>query len=203
MRTRATTTIAVLTAGLLLTACSSSDDTSATNKPATTTAATGFDCADPNLAPADKLANCTGPDNGQPLQQAFGKTYAWPDGVKVTVTGAKVFTGYDKSIGEKATAGGIDYQVMVKVTNGGKQPFDLSSLSVITAGATNGGQAAAIGWSNAAPPLEGTLAPGVTVVKADAETLETQYGKKIVVTVQRASDGATQAFPEFTGSITG
>lgn len=188
MRTRATTitTGLIAAAALTLTACGSSSTGSTTQPAATTTSAAAKS------------------DAGSSLSHRFGQTYAWPDGVKVAVVQARRFAGYDKTLGEKATPGGTDYQVMVKVTNGGSVPFDLSTLSVITAGATNGGQAAAISWNSAAPPLEGTLAPGVTATKADGETLETQYGKKIVVTVQRSTgDGSTAVFPEFTGAITG
>jgi hypothetical protein len=205
VRTRATTAIAVLAAALLtLSACSSSDGAGAADKPAATTTATGFDCNAPDLSDADKVANCTGPDNGKSLQQAFGEVYAWPDGVKVTITEAKVFTGYDKELLESPTAGGVDYQVMVKVTNSGKVPFDLGGLSVITEGATNGGEASIASWSHGAPGLEGRIAPGVTVIKADSETLEGQFGRKIVVTVQRMNpdNSGVMDFPEFTGSIT-
>lgn len=187
MRTRALTTITLAAAGLLaLTACSTTPSSSkpAGGAPIMTTAAAG---------PSS---------SGAGLSQLFGQTYAWPDGVKVTITGAKLFTAYDASIGESATAGSTDYQVMIKVTNEGSAPLDLTTLSVITAGATSGGEASATAWNNAAPPLEGTLAPGGTVTKGDPETLETTYGKKIVVTVQRMSD-PVMPFPEFTGSITG
>ncbi len=184
MRTRTLAITGLLAAGLLLTACSST--------PSSTPDRTA-------AAPSSKAAA-----GGASLQQPFGKTYAWPDGVKVTVTQAKVFTGYDKSLGEKATPGSTDYQVSVKVTNGSPTPLDLGSLSVITVGATSGGEAEATAWGSGSDALQGRLAPGAAITKADDETLGTKYGRKIVVTVQRSTDdGTTAAFPEFSGSIAG
>lgn len=137
------------------------------------------------------------------LHLKFGQAYAWPDGVKASVTEAKVFTDYDTSLDEKPTPGGTDFQVMVRITNGGRIPLDLSELSVITDGATNGGQAAITSWVNEGPRLEGRLAPGTTATKADPETLEKKFGRKVIVTVQRSSsENVTYDFPEFSGSIT-
>lgn len=214
MRTRTRTLAAGLMAvgALTLTACSSSSGdgkTAATPKaaaPVGTPAGKKVDCSDPGLSQADWVAHCdkTAAGHSDSLNKQFGQAYTWPDGVKVTVTEAKVFTGYDKSIDEKPTPGAVDYQVMVKVTNGSHVPLDLGNLSVITEGATNGGEASITGWTNAAPGFEGRLAPGVTVTKADQETLQNKFGRKIVVTVQRTSaDSSVMDFPEFSGSITG
>lgn len=210
MRTR-TALAGLLAAGALtLTACSSSsgsDGTDAAAKPTgtSTTKPAGkkaVDCSDQSLSQADWEANCD--KQASKLHQQFGGTYTWADGVKVTVTEAKVFTAYDKSLDEGPTAGSTDYQVMVKVTNGGRTPLDLSNLSVISEGATNGGEAMILPVNNAAPGLEGRLAPGVTVIKADAESLGTKFGRKIVVTVQRTGTDNISLMdsPEFTGSIT-
>lgn len=207
MRTRTTTTITGIAAVLLsLTACSSSKDNDADAPAPTKTTAAGaakVDCSDPSLSQADWTKNCD--KGGGGLSKKFGQTFAWPDGVKVTVTKAVVFTDYDKSSGEKRTAGSTDYQVFVKVTNGSHAPLDLGNISVITEGATSGGEAGITGWTNAAPGLEGRLAPGVSVTKADQETLGTKFGRKIVVTVQRMSPTSSDPmeFPEFSGSITG
>lgn len=214
MRTRTTLAASLLAAGALaLTACgsSSSDDSSSAasskaTSPVGTPAGKGINCSDPGLPQADWEAHCdkTAAGHADSLSKQFGQTYAWLDGVKVSVTEAKIFTDYDKSIGEKATPGTTDYEVMIKVTNGGHVPVDLSDLSVITEGATNGGEASLLPVSNAAPGLEGRLAPGVTVIKADTESLENKFGRRIVVTVQRTVPGSIelQASPEFTGSIT-
>jgi hypothetical protein len=211
--TSAAITGLIITGVLALTACSGSgkDDTTgkaaapATVKPTTTVTAKKVDCADPNLSMSDWTENCDkaggGKDAGA-LHKQFGQTYAWPDGVKVSVTGAKVFTAYNKEFGEHATAGSTDFRLTIRVTNGGQIPFDLSKLSTITDGATNGGEASVGLWTDDGSPLEGRLAPGVTVVKTDDATLETKYGKKIIVTVQRMTDDLSAAFPEFSGTIT-
>jgi len=181
MRTRTVAVTATLAAVLSVAACdgNSSSDATITTPATTSTTADGS------------------------LHLRFGQTYTWPDGVKVSVSEAKVFTDYDTSSGEKPTPGSTDYQVMIRITNDSRTSFDLSELSVITDGATNGGQAAATAWVNGAPGLEGRLAPGVTATKADAETLEKRFGRKVVVTVQRSSSpDVTYDFPEFSGSIT-
>jgi hypothetical protein len=43
----------------------------------------------------------------------------------------------------------------------------------------------------------------VTAMKNNDNALETKYGTKIVVTVQRTSDDFSLDFPEFEGAITG
>jgi hypothetical protein len=58
-------------------------------------------------------------------------------------------------------------------------------------------------YENGSQPLEGRLAPGVVATKNADHVLETKYGKKIVVTVQRNSENFDLDFPEFTGEITG
>lgn len=150
-------------------------------------------------------ASSAAKSGGGSLSQTFGQMYTWPDGVKVTVTKAVVFRAYDASLDEKPTPGSTDYQVMVRITNGGSTPLDLTAFSVVTGGATNGGQAETTSWSNGAPGFDGQVAPGVTVVKGDQETLETRFGRRIVVTVQRMAPDNTgiMAFPQFTGTITG
>jgi hypothetical protein len=208
VRTRTTTTITGIAAALLaLAACSSgskTDDTAATTKPAataTTAAAKKVDCSDPNLSQADWTENCD--KGGGDTQKQFGQVYRWSDGVTVTVTEAKVFTNFNKEFDEHPTAGSTDFRVKIRITNGSHQPFDLGKLSTITEGATSGGEASVGLWTDNGSPLEGRLAPGVTVTKTDDGTLETRYGKKIVVTVQRSTDDLSAAFPEFSGTITG
>jgi len=207
MRTNALT-IGLAAAGLLaLTACGGSDGkpnaAPGNALPATTAAAkTKVDCTDPGLSQADWIANCGDKAGGNDhLQQAFGKIYSWPDGVKVTVTEARRFTDYNTDYGE--TPDVDDFRIKVRVTNGGHAPFDLADLSTIIEGATSGGEAATTTFTNGSSPLEGRVAPGVTVVKTDDNNLEAKYGKKIVVTVQRMTGGDVQAFPEFSGAITG
>lgn len=213
MRTRTTATITgLIIATLALAGCSSdgkkdSKAPSAT-KPAvtktttttTTPTAKKIDCADPDLSQADWTANC---DKGSgDTSKQFGQTYRWPDGVSVSVIEAKVFTNFNKEFDEHATAGATDFRLQIRITNGSHAPFDLGDLSTITEGATNGGEATVGIWTDDGSPLEGRVAPGLTVEKTDDATLENRYGKKIVVTVQRMTDDLSADFPEFSGAIT-
>lgn len=131
----------------------------------------------------------------------FGGSYTWPDGLKVSVTGAKVFTDY--ADGESHDPGSTDFRVVLRLTNGGTRPVDLGELSVIVQGATSGGEAASTVFKNGSAPLEGRLAPGATAVKTDDWSMETKYGRRVVVRVQRVADDFGLDFPEFTGEITG
>ncbi|MEU8977255.1 hypothetical protein [Streptomyces sp. NPDC048309] len=94
-------------------------------------------------------------------------------------------------------------RVRLKLTNTGKQPVKLDELSTIIEGATNGGEADTTEFQTGLAPLEGRLAPGVTTVKTNDNSLDTKYGKKIIVTVQRSSDNLDLGFPEFSGDIAG
>ncbi|MFF1695865.1 hypothetical protein ACFVXC_19900 [Streptomyces sp. NPDC058257] len=171
------------------------------------------DCADEDISQADWMKHCsdegagagTGGDGteGQATGLKFGESYTWPDGLKASVTEAKVFEDYDAELLESAKPGNTDFRVKLKVTNSGKSAVALNDLSLIIEGATNGGEAASTSFENGSEPLEGRLAPGVSATKTDDNALETKYGKKIVVTVQRGSDDFDLDFPEFTGSITG
>lgn len=208
MRTRTSLTITGITAALLaLTACGGSKDdagapaaTKIAAAPAKTTAAPKrVDCSDPSLSQAEWTKNCDKASGG--LSKKFGQMFAWPDGVKVTVSKATVFTNFNKEFGEHATAGSTDFRVEIRITNGSRVPFDLGKLSTITEGATNGGEASVGLWTDDGSPLEGRLAPGVSVTKTDDATLENKYGKKIIVTVQRMTDDLSAAFPEFSGTI--
>lgn len=172
---------------------------------------TGVDCSDEDLSQADWMERCSGDaagtggdgTEGQATGLRFGESYAWPDGLKVTVAGAKVFTDYDTELLESARPGERDFRVTLKLENTGEAPVALDDLSLIIEGATNGGQAATTTFEKGSEPLEGRLAPGVSVTKTDDNMLETKYGRKVVVIVQRASDNFDLEFPEFTGQITG
>jgi hypothetical protein len=207
IRTTAATAALLLAA---LTACGggdSSDDAATDTKPAPA-ASSSVDCTSQTVSQADWVKYCAGKAGGQSPEAGstdlkFGESYTWPDGLKVSVTGAKVFTDYAADYAETAEPGQTDFRVELKVTNTGKAPADLGDLSVIVEGATNGGEAAATMFQNGSQPLEGRLAPGVTATKNNDNQLETKYGKRVVVTVQRASDDFSLEFPEFTGEITG
>ncbi|MFF2852711.1 hypothetical protein ACFVT5_41420 [Streptomyces sp. NPDC058001] len=211
MRTRTTVSAAVLMLAAALTACGSSADTNTADKPATSKtpkAEETFDCMAEEVSQADWTKYCSGEGAGTGGDGTvgaevlkFGKSYTWPDGLKVTVVEAKRFTDYDADLYESAEPGKTDFRLNLKIENTGKASVDLGDLSTIIEGATDGGEAASTAFENGASPLEGRLAPGRTVTKTDDNVLETRYGKKIVVTVQRISDALDLEFPEFEGEI--
>lgn len=205
MRVRTTAAIA----GLLLTAltaCGGSSDNSSSGSTESTKEA--VDCTSQGLSQAEYMEHCAeeaapSDDTAKSTGLKFGESYTWPDGLKVTVVDAKVFTDYDEELLESADPGETDFRVTLKLENGGKEPVALDDLTTIIEGTTNGGQAATTSFENGSLPLQGRLAPGVTTTKNDDSVLETKYGRKIVVTVQRASENFDLDFPEFNGEITG
>lgn len=204
MRVRVAIT-AILLAGTLVACSGGSDDAKpgSAAKSSSAPAAEEVDCSDPDLGQADWVENCegagTGGDGGPVTGLAFGKTYEWPDGLTVTVVEAKEVTEFGEY--EEPEDGNTAFRVKLKLTNSGEAPADLGDLSTIIEGATNGGEAGFTEFSDGSSPLGGRLAPGVTAVKTDDNVLETKYGKKIVVTVQRASEDFSLEFPEFDGAI--
>jgi hypothetical protein len=210
MRVRATAATAALLLAAL-TACGGGDDEGgkAESKP-TASQDKNVDCTDQTLSQSDWMKYCsdqagTGGDGtaGKSTDLKFGESYRWPDGLKASVVEAKVFTDYDPDMLESAEPGSTDFRVKLKVTNTGKAAVALDDLSLIIEGATNGGEASSTVFEKGSEPLEGRLAPGVSTVKTDDNALESKYGKKIVVTVQRNSDDFSLDFPEFNGEITG
>ncbi|MFJ4637629.1 hypothetical protein ACIP69_18645 [Streptomyces hygroscopicus] len=203
MRTRMIAAV-ILAATLPLTACSGDDDGDSSKDTTPKAAGKSLDCSDPNGDQASWIEHCAD-KKPAPAEQpstglAFGKSYRWPDGLEVSVTSAKTVTEFGE-YDSKPDPGETGFRVTLKLTNKGKSPVKLDDLSLITEGATNGGEAASTTYEPGSEPLEGRLAPGRTVKKNDDEVLEAKYGKKIVVTVQRASENFDLEFPEFTGSI--
>lgn len=210
-RTAATITVSALLLATL-TGCSSNSGTNTDARPSKSAAArptptptSSINCSDSDLSQADWVEHCADQaKQGKLTGLHFGQTFTWDDGVTVTVTEARVFTDYDTELGESAKAGETDFRVMVKVVNDSFKPVDLGTLSTIVEGATNGGEASGTEFENGSEPMTGRVGPGVTVTKTNDNVLESKYGRKVVVTVQRTSDtAATFDFPEFTGSITG
>lgn len=213
MRVRA----AAATAALLLaalTACGGNDgDGKAEAKPAGKASAPAsekkVDCSDEYLSQAEWMKHCSGKagtggdgTEGKLTGLKFGESYTWPDGLKVSVLEAKEWTQFTDEDYATDDPAQTEFRVKVKVTNGGEAPVKLDDLSVFIEGATNGGEAATTGFATDSQPLEGRLAPGVSATKTDDNALETKYGKKIVVTVQRNSENFDLDFPEFNGEIT-
>ncbi|WP_206313000.1 hypothetical protein [Streptomyces sp. JB150] len=194
-----------------LTACGGggSDGSSASKTKTPASQQEKVDCTSQTLDQAEWMEHCAdeaSPDSDTGAKSTglqFGESYTWPDGLKVTVVDAKVFTDFNKDLLESPEPGSTDFRVTLKLENGSKEPVALDDLSLIVEGATNGGESAFTMFENGSQPLEGRLAPGVTATKNADHVLKTEYGKKIVVTVQRSSENFDLDFPEFTGEITG
>ncbi|MET8537426.1 hypothetical protein ABZV67_38035 [Streptomyces sp. NPDC005065] len=177
MRTRIIAAI-LLAAAPSLTACSNSNDDGA--KPAADKSRIN------TVDPAEDIA--------------FGKTYTWPDGLKVTVTEARIFTDFTADEGP-ADPKNYAFRAKLRLTNGGKAAADLSDISTIIMGATEDAVTAApSAFQNGAAPLAGRLAPGATATKTDDAVIDRKHGRKILVIVRR---GSSTASPEFIGSIVG
>jgi hypothetical protein len=206
IRTTAATAALLLAA---LTACGGGDDSGSETKASEAAPSQSVDCTDQTMDQAEWMKHCADEasqdeDAGaQSTGLKFGETYTWPDGLKVTVAEAKVFTDFNEDLLESPEPGSTNFRVTLKVDNGSKEPVALDDLSLIVEGATNGGEAAFTMFENGSQPLEGRLAPGVSASKNADHVLETKYGKKIVVTVQRNSENFDLDFPEFSGEITG
>ncbi|MHC3450737.1 hypothetical protein [Streptomyces prasinus] len=216
MRVRAAATAALLLA--VLTACGGGSDSGNTSasKPKTSAGKSAgkekdkdVDCTDESLDQADWMEHCadgsgTGGDGtDQSTGLEFGGSYEWPDGLKVSVVEAKKWTTFTDEDFVEDDPDATEFRVLLKLENTGKQPVELDEVSTFIDGATNGGEASMTEFVTDSDPLGGRLAPGVTVTKTDDNALETRYGKKIVVTVQRSSENFDLDFPEFTGEITG
>ncbi|MYU24651.1 hypothetical protein [Streptomyces sp. SID8352] len=217
MRVRATAAVAAMLLAAV-TGCGGSDDgkdVATKPQPATPTApaeSTGagnpeVDCSDESLSQADWIEHCaeegggTGGDGtaGRLTGLKFGESFTWPDGLKVSVVDAKEWTKFVEDDYSEDDPEATEFRIRLKITNGSKAPVKLDDLSTFIDGATNGGEASTTQFVTDSDPLEGRLAPGVTVTKTDDNSLESRYGKKIVVTVQRSGED----FPEFEGEITG
>src|SRR5688572_28637194 len=146
MRARTTAATAALLLAAL-TACGGSDngdDTAAETKTAKPAASKSVDCTSQTLSQSEYMEHCAGEpskeDGAKTTGLKFGESYAWPDGLKVSVTEAKVFTDYDKEILESAEPGMTDFRISLKVENTGKAAVALDDLSLIVEGATKGGE---------------------------------------------------------------
>ncbi|MFH9685256.1 hypothetical protein ACH4LE_02805 [Streptomyces sp. NPDC017413] len=189
-----------------LTGCGSESDSASSPAASRETVASPpaheVDCSDTSLSQAEWTENCSeesAPSDVPTKDLAFGKPYAWADGLEVTVVEAKVFSDWSEY--EEPDPKSTEFRIRLKFDNKSKAAVNLSDISILVDGATNGGTASSSSFEKGSAPLEGRLAPGVAAVKTDDNTLEKRYGRDVVVTVQRTSDDGFDAFPEFTGTI--
>lgn len=181
----------------LLAACGGDNTGPAADNHSSAPSAT-VDCSDPDLSQADWMANCASATDDSSLALEFGQSYTWPDGLKVSVLDAATFTAFsDDDLAAEPSPNERGFRLRLKLTNGSSVAVPLDDVSTFVEGATSGGEATAGGWAKDARPLEGRLGAGVSQIFTDDNVLETRYGSKIVVTVQRVDFD----FPEFSGAI--
>lgn len=199
---RRTIAAAVILAASLTACDSNADNGGKKSKPQA--ASSSFDCT-LQTSQAEWTKHCADEVEEPAAEQAsagltFGKMYRWPDGLEISVTAVRQVTKFGE-YDTRPDPSEVGFRVELKLTNKGKASTKLDDLSIITEGATNGGEASATTYNIGSEPLEGRLAPGVSVVKNDDGVLGKQYGNKIVVVVQRSSKDFGLEFPEFTGTI--
>lgn len=182
-----TRTATILAATLIaLTACSSDD-----NRPRRTNSTGGG----PNIEEPS-------PTTEQPAlgPLTVGDTYTWPhDQVAATVTSVAEFT----NLGEYDTVepGEIPFRVEITVTNNGQQPIDASSFSAFVMGATVGGEAAGTSFDEGSNEFAGQLAPGNTATFTDDAVIDEQYGRDVLVELQRWDTDVMDEPPVWTATI--
>lgn len=206
VRTTAATAALLLTA---LTACGGEDDGGSETTASEAAPSQSVDCTDQTMDQAEWMKHCADEasqdedDGAKSAGLKFGETYTWPDRLEVSVVEAKAWTKFTDDDYATNDPDETEFRVLLKLENTGQEPVALDEVSTFIEGATNGGEAATTEFATDSEPLGGRLAPGVEVTKTDDNVLETKYGKKIVVIVQRNSENFDLDFPEFNGEISG
>lgn len=193
MHRRATTIAAAAVTAVLtlaLTGCGG-DGTSKSGKDRKPAASESVDCTSQEIGQAEWLEHCADAveredDAEEAVTLKFGQPYKFSDGVKVIITQAEKITRfgeYDSQPEPNQTA----FRVHVTIENGSKRPLDLDEVSLLAEGATSGGEAEFTTFEAGAAEIAGRLAPGVRTVKNNDWVLDEEYGKQVLVTVQRIS----------------
>lgn len=144
----------------------------------------------------DALDGVVEPAVTGPTQLKQGQFYRWPDGLTAAVVKA-----------ERVQVGGfkdseVPFRLHIRFENRGKAPVSLDKFSTIAVGATNGGEAAATGFSGPDNEITGRLAPGVKVTKTEDNVIDEKFGNKLIVTMQRVTnDEVAVEDPESTATI--
>jgi hypothetical protein len=198
-------TIAVVTAAL--TGCGSTAHQQGKAERAGGGAASkSADCGpDSNLSQADWMDQCASatPAEKQPdTELAIGDTFAFKDGVKVTVLSVRRLTAFGEyDSGPEANQTG--YRVTWTLTNGTKKPLDADQWSESEQGATNGGEVTMLSVEKGSHEMTGRIAPGQSGTFTSESALDKANGNKIVVTMTRMDDQADMLAddPHWTGAI--
>ncbi|WP_345657500.1 hypothetical protein [Streptomyces siamensis] len=177
-----------------VTACSGADHQQGTaerNSGPSAGAAKSPDCGpDSTLSQSDWLDKCASetPAEKQPdTELAVGDTFAYKDGLKVTVTDVNKITQFGE-YDDKPEADKTPFRVKFEVVNGTKKPYDLDSLSYSAEGGTTGGETEFITVEPGSKQSTGRLAPGRTGAFTSEYSIAKSDGNTIVFTVSRTDD---------------
>ncbi|MGW3911468.1 hypothetical protein ACWEBX_08045 [Streptomyces sp. NPDC005070] len=198
-------TIAVLAAAL--TGCGSSAHQQGKAERANGAAASkSADCGpDSNLSQADWMDQCASasPSEKEPdTELAVGDTFAYNDGVKVTVQSIRKLTAFGEyDTGPEANQTG--YRVTWAVLNGTNKPLDMDQWSEAEQGATNGGEVSMLSVEKGSRSMTGRIAPGQTGTFTSESALRKSNGTKVVITMTRMDAQADMLAedPHWTGTI--
>lgn len=204
---------ALITAALLaaaLTGCASTHQQGTAERAATASksSAKSPDCG-PNstLSQSDWIDKCSSasatPAAKQPATElAVGDTFAYNDGVKVTVTSIRRLTEFGEW-DDHPKANQTGYRVTWTVRNGTKKPLVLDDWSESEQGATNGGEVTLLSVDKGSRTMTGRVAPGQTGTFTSESALDKSYGTKIVVTMTRMDNQVDPLAedPHWTGTI--
>ncbi|WP_369244444.1 hypothetical protein [Streptomyces sp. R41] len=200
-------TVAILAA--TLTACAGADHQQGKAERATAGAPSSSkspDCGpDSTLSQSDWIDQCSSatPADKQPnTELAVGDTFAYNDGVKVTITNIRRLTQFGEW-DDRPEAGQTGYRVTWSITNGTKKPLDLDQRSESEQGATNGGEVTMLSVEKGSRSMTGRIAPAQTGTFTSESALDKTYGTKVVVTMTRMDEQADLLAedPHWTGTI--
>ncbi|MFJ9729466.1 hypothetical protein ACIRP3_42720 [Streptomyces sp. NPDC101209] len=187
-----TALVTVIIAASTLTACAGGTQQGKAER-ASTTASKSPDCG-PNstLSQSDWIDQCSSasatPAEKKPdTELAVGDTFAYKDGLKVTITGINKITQYGE-YDDRPDAAHAAFRVKLSVTNGTTRPYDLDNLGYNAEGATKGGETEFISVEPGSKQMTGRLAPNHTGAFTAEYSIAKTDGNTIVFTVSRMDD---------------
>ncbi|MEU3842905.1 hypothetical protein AB0E88_23065 [Streptomyces sp. NPDC028635] len=147
-----------------------------------------------NLSQSEWMEQCSGSatasdtaDKQPDTELAIGDTFAYTDGLKVTVDSIKLVTRYGE-FDERPDADHTPFRVTFTITNGTSKPYTLDGLGYQAQGATTGGDTEPAFVEAGSKQMAGRLAPGRSGTFTAEYTIAKNDGKDIVFTVTRTDD---------------
>lgn len=200
-------TVAIL--ATTLTACAGTDHQQGKAERATADAPSSSkspDCGpDSTLSQSDWIDQCssaTPTDKQANTELTVGDTFAYNDGVKVTIASIRRLTAFGEW-DDRPDANQTGYRVTWTILNGTKKPLDMDQWSETEQGATNGGDVTLLSIDKGSRSMTGRIAPGQTGTFTSESALDKTNGTKIVITMTRMDEQADLLAedPHWTGTI--